>query len=382
MNITRHNYEEYFVLYLDNELSSADRRQVELFVQENADLKQELDWMLQSRLVPDTSVVFDNKEQLMMVSGTFSINTTNYEEWLLLYTDNELTAEQKIAVEQFTAAHPVVKTELDILQKTKLQAEEGILFANKEILYRREEKVQVIAIRWWKIAVAAALLTAIATTAFIVFNNKSDERIISDKSIDIKVKPENSENKQKAGTTALANSNTIVTDDSTDRIQKEKVGINNPVAVTHKKNISPKEKNTRPSNYIIKEEKPDVANTKSERKKTNDLPQPLYNPNVNKAAEQNNPLAKNDITDKGSLTNPKENIHTPVVTPDNSQPLDYVIAAASKVPDDPIDAGQPGRKNKLRGIFRKITRTFEKNTNIKATGDEDRLLLGGLAIKL
>ena len=108
----------------------------------------------------------------------------------------------------------------------------------------------------------------------------------------------------------------------------------------------------------------------------------LFRSNVNGVVEQNNPIAKNDISEKGSLTNPKENIHAPVVTPDNSQPLDHVIAAASKESDDPIDAEQPGRKNKLRGIFRKITRTFEKNTNIKATDDEDRLLLGGLAIKL
>ena len=103
---------------------------------------------------------------------------------------------------------------------------------------------------------------------------------------------------------------------------------------------------------------------------------------MNGAVEQNNPIAKNDISENGSLTNPKENILAPVVTPDNSQPLDNVIAAASKEPTYLIDAEQPGRKNKLRGIFRKITRTFEKNTNIKATDDEDRLLLGGLAIKL
>ena len=118
MNITRHNYEEFFVLYMDNELGSADRHQVELFIQENADLRQELDWMLHSRLVPDTSVVFDNKDQLMKASGIGSLNLNNYEEWLMLYTDNELSAEQKITVEQFASAHPVVKTELDILQKT------------------------------------------------------------------------------------------------------------------------------------------------------------------------------------------------------------------------------------------------------------------------
>ena len=173
MNITRHNYEEYFILYMDNELGSEERRQVELFVQENADLKEELDWLLQSRLVADDSLVFDNKEQLMKTSGAESINTTNYEEWLLLYTDNELTAEQKSTVEKFAAAHPAIQEELDLLQKTKFEPEQAIVFHNKELLYRKEEKVRVIAISWRKIAVAAALLLAIATTAFFMINRNA-----------------------------------------------------------------------------------------------------------------------------------------------------------------------------------------------------------------
>jgi anti-sigma factor RsiW len=40
MKIDRHNYEEYFILYMDNELSSDDRGQVEEFIQKNPDLKE------------------------------------------------------------------------------------------------------------------------------------------------------------------------------------------------------------------------------------------------------------------------------------------------------------------------------------------------------
>ncbi|MEP7373330.1 MAG: hypothetical protein ABI675_08030 [Chitinophagaceae bacterium] len=375
MMITRHNYEEYFILYMDNELASEDRRLVELFVQENADLKDELDWLMQSRLAPDASIVFDNKKQLMKSSGAESININNYEEWLLLYTDNELTAEQKGTVEKFAAAHPAIQEGLQLLQKTKFQPEQEITFHNKELLYRKEEKVRVIAINWRKIAVAAVLLVTISTTALIVFNKKKPAgpatEIASAKKPEIKSTPANPD--RSAGVTT--NTNPIAEDNSSNKAQVKEAVINSPVVTIDKKTIAPKEKNIQRSVLPAKEDAPVVAVTNSEKKKTNDLPEPKYNPNVTTHIEQDNPIVLNDIQVKESLTFPKENIKGQVVTPGNSQSLDNVVTASS------IEE-QPGKKNKLRGFFRKVTRTFEKATNIKATDDEDRLLLGGLAIKL
>ena len=381
MNITRRNYEEYFILYMDNELGSEDRRRVELFVQENPDLKGELDWLLQNRLIPDPSLVFDGKEQLMKTSGAESINTTDYAEWLLLYTDNELTPDQKITVEKFAAGHPDIQEELELFQKTKVLPEQEIVFPNKELLYRKEEKVRVIAINWRKIAVAAALMLAISTTAFIIFNKKAggaNEEIASVKKPDIKSTLVNSD--QPTGVTI--NSNPIAADERNNTLVQETAVINNPVTTNDKKTIVPKEKNIRPSVLPVKEDAPVVADNTIEKKKTNDLPPPTYNPNVNNSIESNNPIAQIDPLEKKSLTNPNENILAPVVTPGNSQSLNNVVTAAAVESIDPTDAEQPGKKNKFRGFFRKVTRTFEKTTNINATDDEDRLLLGGLAIKL
>ena len=179
MNIDRHNYEEYFLLYIDNELSVDQKKQVELFVQENPDLEEELVMLKQSRLIPDDSIVFDKKHLLMKEenashsSNHSFINLNNYEQWLIMYVDDELSAEEKLAVERFALAHEHVQQELELFQQTKLQAEE-IVFPDKEILYRREKSVRVISIQWWKVAVAAVLIISAGITVYSVLINKNN----------------------------------------------------------------------------------------------------------------------------------------------------------------------------------------------------------------
>src|SRR4030095_1799566 len=177
MNIDRHNYEEYFLLYIDNELTVDQKRQVELLVQENPDLEEELVMLKQSRLIPDDSIVFD-KKHLLMKEGNASenhsfINLNNYEQWLIMYVDDELSAEERVAVEKFASAHLHVKQELELFQQTKLQPEE-IVFPNKESLYRREKGVRVISLQWWKVAVAAVLIISAGITTYSVLINKNN----------------------------------------------------------------------------------------------------------------------------------------------------------------------------------------------------------------
>jgi hypothetical protein len=66
------------------------------------------------------------------------INTTNYEEYFLLYIDNELSAEQKTAVENFIEVNPRYQKEFKLLKQTVL-APEPIEYEDKILLYRLEE---------------------------------------------------------------------------------------------------------------------------------------------------------------------------------------------------------------------------------------------------
>src|ERR1700689_4242709 len=107
--INRDNYEEYFLLFLDNELSLEERNAVEEFINENADLRGELLMLQQLRLKPEQNIFFGDKDMLFKRYNENSIiNHNNYEEYFLLYADSELSADGKRIVKEFGVNNPVL----------------------------------------------------------------------------------------------------------------------------------------------------------------------------------------------------------------------------------------------------------------------------------
>lgn len=170
MKINKHNYEEFFLLYTDNELNEEDRKAVEDFVEMYPDLKEELNGILQTRLPLEESVFsFDKKDLYRTETAAETINTANYEPYFLLYVDDELTEEQKALVEGFIAKHPDKKAALDLLLRVKVQPDEEIIFKNKSVLYRRDTPVVSIAFQWRRM-VAAASIILIGALAWVNFD--------------------------------------------------------------------------------------------------------------------------------------------------------------------------------------------------------------------
>ena len=66
------------------------------------------------------------------------LNQENYETYLLLYIDNELTAPERAAVEAFLESNPQYANEFKSLQNAIL-VPEAITFSDKSMLYRFEE---------------------------------------------------------------------------------------------------------------------------------------------------------------------------------------------------------------------------------------------------
>jgi anti-sigma factor RsiW len=156
MNINRETYETYFMLYADNELSEGMRREVEAFVEQNPDLKPELEIFLSLRLEPDASVQLEDKSFLFR---QLPEQSAGLEEQMLLHLDGELPANEAFVLEAAIKAEPSLQTEWEILKKTRLQADTEIRFPGKQVLYRHEAKeIRVVRLSWIRYSAAAAVI--------------------------------------------------------------------------------------------------------------------------------------------------------------------------------------------------------------------------------
>lgn len=347
MRIDRHNYEEYFLLYVDNELTVDQKKQVEQFVKENPDLEEELVMLQQSRLIPDHTIVFEGKDLLIKEENNSFINLGNYEEWLVLYVDDELNPDEKTAVEKFAASHPHVRAELDLFLQIKLQPEE-LKFSNKKILYRKETKVKVLSVTWWRVAAAAMLIIAAGITTYSVIttrNNASDNRGIAAKKEQPPVKPLSPE-QGKQQDQVVANSK-----------DKQQVAVVTP----NSNKLSKQKPSPRPATKQQFAENSSNENSVAQVEELKRRPEIISDREIQESKESQISVATAPV-------DRKQFINGPIVTNQSEEtPDDYASNTENK---------------RLRGIFRKATRFIERTSGINPANSDDKVLIGAMAVNL
>lgn len=350
MNLNRHNYEEFFLLYVDNELSAADRKAVELFVQENADLEAELN-MLQQTVFNADDVVFDNKASLLKEE------ITALQQNLLLYIDNELSPADKLTTEKLLRTDIAAGKELSLLQQTKLEADTAIVFADKKSLYRKEGG-RVVALPWRRIA-AAAILLGFGTWATVTFikTDKTEGRETAGLGQTKTNAPKQTGNTITVVTPALPQQQTTV--------EANPVTANTNDGVKQVAQKNNQQLNSGTQQRVDEKQNENVIVAREEIKKPgNNLPQPVYN-NFNNP--KSNEIITADVTPKNTATEIKSGIKTPVVDVNkNDVEVNGYALNANYTDDNAGNSLSPddskGKKTKLGGFFRKVKRLVERNT--------------------
>lgn len=156
------NYQEFFILYIDKELSNEQIKMVDDFLTANPDLRAEFEILMSTKL-PVEEFWFD-KENLLAEN----IKRTLIDEELLLYVDNELSAERKKLIELQLASNKEYQLQYQLLLQTQLNPSEKIYYPNKKELYRRTERV--VALKPW-MKIAAGIIVIAATSVFYFINS-------------------------------------------------------------------------------------------------------------------------------------------------------------------------------------------------------------------
>jgi hypothetical protein len=224
MNINRNNYETFFLLYVDGEMSPQEMLEVDAFCQKHPDLADELQLLMETRLSPEADIAFTNKAALLKLEEWDAENLTNEQlallekleqganthtteipdtltqkEWTLLqqtqlpaetvtmphkhtlikamlWEADNLTSQQLQLLEALDngtelpaalSADPEWQKDWLLLQQTQMQPEQ-VVMPNKQRLYRHETPAgaPVARMGWWRYAAAAAVLAGIGWFVF------------------------------------------------------------------------------------------------------------------------------------------------------------------------------------------------------------------------
>lgn len=146
--ITLNNYEQYFLLYTDGELSEQEMDMVQEYASAHPQLLEELEMLLATKLnTEDNSITnFDfaglyKSEEKEPVTMAVLID--------LLHGEISDSSEIEAHINKSNA----LQEEWDLLKRTTL-AKEPVIFAHKELLYRNETTVRPVYNMWRMVAAA------------------------------------------------------------------------------------------------------------------------------------------------------------------------------------------------------------------------------------
>ncbi len=348
-SINRNNYEEYFLLYVDEELTAEEKLAVENFVIQNPDLQEELHILLSTKLTAEDAVFLDKEDLLASNMAAAEVDET-----LLLYIDDELPEEDKAAVEHKIQTNEGYNLQHQLLLKTKLDANEAVIFPNKKELYRKTGSLIAVPV-WLRVAAAVAVVLSGALFMLYESNNNNNSTASIAQHTNKAVQHKETGNEVITFSLPEASEPKIALKENTEEANISYNNINKSKQVKSK-SVEVKELSEKPA-----------------------LQQEVLASNVlSNKIEENIAIAPIKVDNA-----PKQNINNITVTPEVSNPYHNTEASAITMVSYDADEDNSSRnKTPLKGFLRKATRFIERTTNIKPTNEDDELLIGAISLKV
>jgi hypothetical protein len=170
MKIDRSNYEIWLIDWLDGNLSALKVEQLQLFLSENPELREEFDELTTFSLKPSEKS-FSHKDHLK--KSTEDLPGSQFKYLCIAFLENDLSADQQTELKESTDQDPEKKRTFELIQKIKLTPAD-ISYKHKSQLIKRPAGQRVIRLSVIGLS-AAAVIALVIMTYHIVPRNLSDK---------------------------------------------------------------------------------------------------------------------------------------------------------------------------------------------------------------
>jgi hypothetical protein len=167
MQINRSNYEIWLIDWQDGNLTDIQVKQLQCFLNENPDLKEEFDELNPFRLNP-TGNSFSHKNNLIKTSANLS--DTQFEYLSVAYLENDLSSHQQEELKEIIKHDHEKKVSFELIQKTRLHPA-AHSYKNKNGLMRMTPAQKVIRL-------SSIMLSAAAIIIFVVISSVSKPKTL------------------------------------------------------------------------------------------------------------------------------------------------------------------------------------------------------------
>jgi hypothetical protein len=360
-SINRNNYEDWLMLYLDNELTVAERHAVEAFAAGHPDVQEEWEALKETMLTPCTPPAMPGLERLLMPEMWNEEALTRQQQQLLMMADGELPDEEISRLTREITDNPHLQKEWALIQQSVLAKETPAEMPEKEKLYRQNESSRVIPFgKILRFAAAASIIgfgwffvnqkqqnvqevieQVAVTKPGIIEKNKPSGITISPHQIDSTIE----------GNNAIAS--TTVSDTNTIKKGGGQLLPSGPQPTNSKKQnalyvktVDNPDVTVENITHDVAVQRPLISSVSIEETNLNEIP----------VIDQPNSITGDEI----ALTLPVEKspVVYEIINPDDWEENETISIAGARIPKQKI-------RNAYRNITRPIARSFERNSGLR-----------------
>ena len=171
--ITRNNYESYVIDYIDGTLDASLVNELLVFLENNPDIKEEVDFLSDEVKLQNHPITFNEKEKLKkIITPVGDINGDNYQEKFIAFYEGDLDKKEREDVLKFVSANGFIEKEFELFSNLFIEPDKNVYFPDKESLKKQRKLVYLPLIR----NIAAALIILLAGVLFLLKNEKKNGR--------------------------------------------------------------------------------------------------------------------------------------------------------------------------------------------------------------